>query len=150
MYFVATTLYFTAQNNDRKLGNNLHNKNEIWNVMYDIQINYNKTSESDWIFFSQEYKEKQKATSLRRMHVSTKQPQCSRHITTDATLVVEGKEIPVNRGLLTVCSPALSKKFPAGTNKLELNDEKYDQMFLLVQQLIPEHIVSTPVEGEPP
>ena len=67
-----------------------------------------------------------------------------------ATLVVEGKDIHVNRGLLTVCSPALSKKFPAGTNNLELNDEKYDQMFLLVQQLIPENIVSTPVEGEPP
>ena len=47
MYFVATTLYFTAQNNDIKLGNKLHNKNEIWNVMYGIQINYNKTSESD-------------------------------------------------------------------------------------------------------
>ena len=82
----------------------------------------------------------------------SQQPAQTSDITTRATLVVEGEEIPVtlNRGLLTVCSPALSKKFPAGTNKLELNDEKYDQMFLLVQQLIPKHIVSTPVEGEPP
>ena len=79
----------------------------------------------------------------------SQQPAQTSDITTDATLVVEGEDIHVNRGLLTVCSPALSKKFPAGTNKLELNDEKYDQMFLLVQQLIPKHIVSTPVEGEP-
>ena len=50
MYFVASTLYFTAQNNDRKLGmstTQASHKNDIWNVMYDIQINYNKTSESD-------------------------------------------------------------------------------------------------------
>ena len=82
--------------------------------------------------------------------VESQRPDQASDITTDATLVVEGKEIPVNKGLLKVCSPALSKKFTAGTNNLELNDEKYDQMFLLVQQLIPEHIVSTPVEGEPP
>ena len=45
-----STLYFTAQNNDRKLGmptTQASHKNEIWNVMYDIQINYDKTSESD-------------------------------------------------------------------------------------------------------
>ena len=41
MYFVANTLYFTAQNNDRKLGmptTQASHKNEIWNVMYDIYI----------------------------------------------------------------------------------------------------------------
>ena len=46
MYFVVSTLYFTAQNDDRKLGmptTQASHKNEIWNTMYDIQINYNKT-----------------------------------------------------------------------------------------------------------
>ena len=50
MYFVASTLYFIAQNNHKKLGmptTQASHKNEIWNVMYDTQINYNKTSESD-------------------------------------------------------------------------------------------------------
>ena len=66
MYFVASTLYFIAQNNDRKLGmptTQASHKNEIWKVMFDIQINYNKTSESDQIFFSQECEEKQKVTT---------------------------------------------------------------------------------------
>ena len=79
MYFVASTLYFTAQNNDRKLGmptTQASHKNDIWNVMYDIQIN--KTSESDEIFFSQECEEKQKTTSPSSMHVSTTRPQCKR------------------------------------------------------------------------
>ena len=56
MYLAASTLCFIAQNNDRKLGmptTQASHKNEIWNVMYNIQINYNKTSESDEIFFSQ-------------------------------------------------------------------------------------------------
>ena len=50
MYFVVSTLYFIAQNDDRKLGmltTQASRKNEVWNVMYDIQINYNKTSERD-------------------------------------------------------------------------------------------------------
>ena len=50
MYFVASILYFVAENNDRKLGmpaTQAAHENEIWNDMYDIQINYNKTSESD-------------------------------------------------------------------------------------------------------
>ena len=48
MYFVASTLYFVAQNNDRKLGmptTQASHKNELWNVMYDIQIN--KAPESE-------------------------------------------------------------------------------------------------------
>ena len=88
------------------------------------------------------------AGSSRR--VESQRPAQTSDITTDATFVVEDKDIHVNSDLLKACSPALSEKFTAGTNKLELNDEKYDQMILLVQQLIPEHIVSTPVEGEPP
>ena len=45
MYLVVSTLYFIAQNDDRKLGmptTQASHKNYIWNVMYDIQINYNK------------------------------------------------------------------------------------------------------------
>ena len=77
-------------------------------------------------------------------------PQTSDVSTTDATFVVEGKEIPVNRGLLKVCSPVLSEKFTDSVQKVELPGKKYDEMHLLLQHLIPEHIVSTPVEGEPP
>ena len=45
MYLVVSALCFIAQNDDRKLGmptTQASHKNYIWNVMYDIQINYNK------------------------------------------------------------------------------------------------------------
>ena len=73
-------------------------------------------------------------------------PQTS-DITTDATFVVQGRKIPVNRGLVKVCSPVLSEKFTAGADKVELPDEKYHEMLLLLEQLLPKDIVSTPITG---